>query len=75
MQSPRAEWLLGIGHLAVLDYLRARGEPDHDTLSEVTRELVAAHPHGRRLFAATLAAGALVFYKHIFDPLEDTHAR
>lgn len=38
MQSPPAEWVLGIGYLAVLDYLRARGEADGNTLSECTRD-------------------------------------
>lgn len=65
MQSPRAEWVLAIGHLAVLDYIRARGDADSDTLSEVTRELIDGHPLGRVAFTATYAAGALVLWRHL----------
>lgn len=69
MQSPRIEWTLAIGHLAVLDYVRAKGEPDQDTLSECLRTAVERAPYGRVLFAASLAAGALVFHRHIVGPL------
>lgn len=71
MQSPRIEWTMEAIRLFGLDYLRARGEADGDTASEVVRELVAAHPHGRRLLAAALVAGGVIFYRHIVDPLED----
>jgi hypothetical protein len=69
MQSPSAEWTLAIGHLAVLDYLRARGDADHDTISEVTRNLVARHPRGEAIFTAALIGGALWFHAHIVRPL------
>lgn len=65
MRSPRAEWTLAIGHLALLDYLRARGEADSDTLSECLRELVERTPHGRAIFAAAVGVGAFVFHRHI----------
>lgn len=69
MQSPPVEWTLGIAYLATLDYIRARGEADDDTLSECVRNVVARHPSGRHLFAAGLALGGVVFYRHIVDPL------
>lgn len=66
MQSPPIEWALGIGHLAVLDWLRDRGEPDADTLSEVIRDVFRVDtPHGRLAFTLTLAAGAAVLHRHI----------
>lgn len=69
MKSPAVEWTLGIGYLAFLDYVRARGEADGDTASEVVRELVARHPIGRPAFAAVVAAGAYAFHRHIVNPL------
>lgn len=69
MQSPSAEWTLAIGHLALLDYLRARGDADADTISEVVRDLVARHPRGEALFTAGLIGGALWFHQHIVRPL------
>lgn len=69
MQSPPAEWAIAIGHLAVLDYMRSRGDADHDTLSEVTRGLVERHPRGELIFTAALAGGALWFHRHIVRPL------
>jgi len=69
MQSPPAEWSLAIGHLALLDYLRNRGEADSDTLSEVVRNAVAKHPHGEAIFTASLIGGALWFHRHIVNPL------
>lgn len=69
MKSPAAEWVLGIGYLAVLDAIRARGEADEDTLSEVVRANVSRHPNGQRIFAAVLLAGGITLYRHIVDPL------
>lgn len=69
MQSPPAEWVLGIAYLGLLDYMRARGEADGDTLSEVTRDLVARHPRGEVLFTAALLVGAMAFRSHIVKPL------
>lgn len=69
MHSPPVEWSLAIGHLAVLDYLRSRGDADSDTLSECLRELVERTPHGRAIFALSLVAGAAVFHRHIVRPL------
>lgn len=68
MQSPRAEWTLAIGHLAVLDYLRSRGDADSDTLSEVVREAISRHPSGRAIFAAGYAVGSVVLYRHLTKP-------
>jgi hypothetical protein len=65
MQSPPLEWTLAIGHLAVLDYVRARGEADRDTLSECVRDLIERHPGGRAVFTAVYAAGAVLLYRHI----------
>lgn len=65
MQSPPAEWALGIGYLAVLDYVRSRGDADGDTLSEVVRGYVDRHPAGRPAFAAALTTGSLILYRHI----------
>ena len=72
MKSPAAEWTLGIGYLAVLDLIRAHGEADADTLSEVLRNLVARHPNGERLFAAGLLVGSIALYRHIVDPLKES---
>lgn len=71
MKSPAAEWTLGIGYLAVLDIIRAHGDPDDDTASEVIRGLVARHPHGHRLFAGALLVGSIALYRHIVDPLKE----
>lgn len=69
MHSPPVEWTLAVGHLAVLDYLRSRGEADADTLSEVVRNAVARIPHGELVLAAALAGGSIWFYRHIVNPL------
>lgn len=69
MKSPPAEWALGIGYLAALDLLRAHGEADQDTLSEVIRVAVDRHPLGRHALAFGLAAGSIAFFHHIVDPL------
>lgn len=69
MQSPPMEWTLAIGHLAALDYLRARGDADHDTLSEVIRNIVARIPHGEAAFTAVLIGGVFCFRWHILKPL------
>lgn len=69
MQSPPVEWALGIGYLALLDVIRARGEADGDTASEVVREAVSRHPAGRLMFTASVALGALAFHRHIVGPL------
>lgn len=71
MKSPPAEWALGIGYLAAIDLVRAHGEADDDTLSEVIRGHVARHPHGERLFAAVLLASGLWFHRHIVNPLKE----
>lgn len=65
MQSPRVEWTLGIGYLAVVDYVRARGDADGDTLSECVRDLIDAHPHGRIMFTTAYLAGAIALWRHI----------
>ena len=66
MRSPRAEWSLGIGYLALVDILRDRGEPDGDTLSEVTREVFRVHtPRGRLTWLAFLVAGGVILDRHI----------
>lgn len=69
MQSPPKEWLLFGIHAALLDYMRAKGDADSDTLSEVVRNAVARHPHGRVVFTAGLAVGAVVLHEHIVRPL------
>lgn len=66
MRSPKAEWTLGIAYLVILDVLRDRGEPDGDTLSEVTREVFAVHtPRGRLAWLGVLVAGGVVLDRHI----------
>lgn len=69
MQSPPAEWVLFGAHFAVLDYMRARGEADADTASEVIRDLVARHRHGPALFLLALAGSSAAFAVHILRPL------
>jgi hypothetical protein len=74
MHSPPVEWALGIGYLAVVDWLRDRGEPDGDTLSEVLRAAFSVdQPRGRLALAATLAAGGLVAYRHLTKPESRPH--
>lgn len=69
MQSPPIEWTLFVGNLAVVDYLRSRGEADHDTFSEVIRNGVEKVPYGEELFTVAVALGALWFRRHIIRPL------
>lgn len=66
MQSPPIEWALAIGYLGALDYLRSRGEADHDTLSEVVRNAIYRHRHGKTIGTAAYAAGAVILYRHVF---------
>ena len=65
MQSPPVEWVMGIGYLAAIDYIRSRGEADGDTLSEVTRNFVRRHPRGDVLFTVGLFGGAEILRRHI----------
>lgn len=69
MHSPPIEWTLWVGNLAAMDYLRSRGEADHDTLSEVVRNGVEKVPHGEALFTVVVVAGAAGFWRHIIRPL------
>lgn len=62
MQSPPVEWTIGIGYLALLDYLRSRGEADDDTISECLRPWALRHPV---TFAAACVAVPLWFHRHI----------
>lgn len=68
MHSPPIEWTVLIGSLAAIDYVRARGEADADTLSEVVRDVVQRHPHGHRIFAVGLTVGGVSLYRHICRP-------
>lgn len=68
MQSPPIEWVLGIGYLGLLDYIRARGDADGDTLSEVTRDFVRRHPSGDVVFTLAVFAGAELLRRHILKP-------
>ena len=65
MQSPRVEWVLGIGYLAAVDLIRARGEADGDTLSECTRDLIERHPAGRAAFTLGYIVGAVALWRHL----------
>lgn len=65
VQSPRAEWVLGITYLGVLDWMRSRGDEDGDTISEVVRDLTKRHPRGEQAFTAALIVGAVVLHRHI----------
>lgn len=68
MQSPPVEWTIGIGYLALLDYLRSRGEADDDTLSECVRNAVRRHPRGDVAFTVALFVGAELLRRHILRP-------
>lgn len=66
MHSPKAEWSLLAAYFVVLDVMRARGEADADTLSEVIRQGCRVDTtRGRLAFTAGLAASAVVFHRHI----------
>lgn len=69
MHSPPIEWTLFVGNLAVVDYIRSRGEADHDTLSEVVRNMVEKIPHGEALFTIAVFSGAVWLRRHIIRPL------
>lgn len=63
---PAAEWGLFALHVAVVDWLRDRGEPDADTITEVLREVFRVHTApGRAALATTLAGGSVVLYRHL----------
>lgn len=69
MHSPPIEWALGIGYLGVIDYLRDRGEPDGDTLSEVLRAAFnVQRPEGRLALAAAITGGGVLLYRHLAKP-------
>lgn len=66
MHSPKAEWSLLAAYFVALDVMRARGEADADTLSEVIRNGCRVDTRtGRLAFTATLAASAVAFHRHI----------
>lgn len=69
MKSPPVEWTLLGAYAVILDVVRAKGEADHDTLSECVRNVVARHPLGPHAFAAGLALGAVALHRHIVGPL------
>ena len=58
--SPRLIWGGALGALAAYDLICDRGDPDGDTLSEVTRDLFGTHTTAGRIrfIAATLGAAA-----------------
>lgn len=73
MQSPPLEWAAIVGGpiltAGVVDYLRDRGEPDGDTLTEVLRGVFRVHtPHGRAALAGAIAGGGLALYRHLVKP-------
>lgn len=69
MQSPRAEWVLFGIHFAVLDYLRNRGEPDGDTVTEVVRVVFHVdRPAGRFALAGALTGAGIGLYRHFTKP-------
>ena len=65
MNSPPIEWTLGIGYLAILDYLRSHGEPDGDTASECVRSVVMTTQGGKTMFSLAWLAFAVWFWRHI----------
>ena len=69
MQSPRIEWVFALTNLAALDHLRAHGEADGDTLSEVIDEAIKATRHGDLIFTVALFADAEAFRRHILCPV------
>lgn len=73
MQSPHAEWALLAGsvvlHVGVLDYLRARGEADGDTLSECLAVWFRTDlPAGRATFAVVAFGATAGLVRHICKP-------
>lgn len=65
MQSPPLELVLDVVHLGTRNLVRARGEADEDTISEITRGVVYRLPHGEALLAVALAVGGVGFWRHI----------
>lgn len=68
MQSPPAELVLDITHLAARNLLRNTGPADGDTISEITRWVKDQIPHGDVVLAGALAAAAVGFWRHICRP-------
>ncbi len=68
MQSPPFELVLDVLHLGTRNLLRNVGDPDDDTISEITRGMVLAHRAGPALFALGLLAGGVGFWFHICQP-------
>jgi hypothetical protein len=69
VQSPPLELILDVSHLAARNLLHAGGPADGDTVSEITRALVARTPHGKTLLALGLAGASVAFWWHICRPL------
>lgn len=65
MQSPPLELVLDVAHLATRNLIRDAGDPDNDTISEITRALVLRSPFGPLLFTAGIYAAAEGFRRHI----------
>lgn len=65
MQSPPIELVLDVAHLATRNLLRDVGDPDNDTISEITRGLVLSSPFGPLLFTVGIYAAAEGFRRHI----------
>lgn len=66
MQSPSLELVLDVAHIASRNLLRARGEADQDTISEVCRGVVdRLGDAGPLVLTAALYGGVEAFRRHI----------
>ncbi|HET7387343.1 MAG TPA: hypothetical protein VFJ19_11845 [Nocardioidaceae bacterium] len=63
---PAAEWGLFAVHVAVVDWLRDRDDPDGDTITEVLRTAYRVDTQrGRAALGVTLAGGSVWLYRHL----------
>lgn len=67
MQSPEVELVLDVLHIGSRNLIRHRGEPDGDTISEITRRLVYRYRWGPALFSVGVYLTAEGFRRHILS--------
>lgn len=70
MQSPPLELVLDVVHLGTRNLVRARGDADEDTISEITRGVVVRLGRwGPPLLTVSLYGICEIYRRHILNPL------